>query len=1433
MEGSCRAKAADPSAACKGTTAAAAWGAAALDAADLALPFTTCANFSPSLRQPVLFWLLRESSTRKLVECVPSPSPPRPSSGGAGERGRSQRGRSQRVRGARASCSALNSSSMEWLRSKRRGSEAKALEQRPGSSGEARDLDESVTLEGISEAAGDADGNEQALQANSQKGASGDVARDLGTVLAEEGKEEDEGDTSQPSDLPAFVLAGRLFDSIDKSGDGSISREELVPALLMIGYTVEGAEMLYSRIDEDGEGGIDKAEFIDFFDKPGNGELFRKLRYAGIKTKVPKNVPIMKTGTAGPARGSLTNLAMQEIWDQHDGDRDGWLTEEQLYDAMRSVGIRLKRREKHELRREIEDNLELWSGSDDSAMPSDASVASDIDAEETVYEDCTNVVRVLQNHPRDSIERLVVNDKGVPEFQPVLAGEDKLDRDKPAQFANWVAATCTPGLSLVETKAEIIARTKFCKLLHENQIKHETNELATERLRFQRAWNDRSLERSPDEERFWQWLKDLRTKKYWRDLVSSLVFRLKKQVLEEHEGQEMLSRGRRTLTKGSVEIKPRNVLDRVNQSFVDDLIQLDDDERRARFEEAFDDVCAREEAETLGVRATIRAMRSFGASLNSAEVFSMMEELAGEQAAIHGDLSLDVSDFCDLSEHLFNAVTEAGSKDKVCVFIQEASDLPVMDRFGSADPFVTVEVVNRPDDDRRRTATRKQSLNPAWQSDITIYDVTPSDVLMVSMWDDEESGFGATLIGEFTVCLRDVQEAERINTTTNAIEKWFELVDDHGKFIIGKFGCVTKLRTRVSYVKGSLRELKQKPLGPQNVDFSLITIKVKAAEHLPKMDKGAHGSVDPYCVISFFDHRIRTCTVEQSYSPVWDEAFVLSADSAEGEVLVTMYDYDEEGRDDPIGTCKVHVALMTGEPVTKPYELRTLEENSLVIGKDGEKTTLWIEASISRNEQMKEVKSLLEILFEGMACDNHATVLATCSALWQMLQHDDDYCERDALHVLNRWQTMADVLLTGVLEFNVHSATDLPRMDYFGLCDPYVTIEVDGVHLETEVKKTTLDPTWNQTLRLPTFSPPMKPSAPQSEKATILVRLYDWDKVGEHDLIGCVIIPLEDWLGRGPRRSEWDIVGEPEKVRSLRPGEPDQIIRKPIIGHSGKPSKLQMTIDYTRRVVVMDECMEEMSWAIAFASIQHAQNAESFGQTLGGIGGLVSQLRKPIPEGTNGEAIQAACYALGNLAASHKPNQKMIMENRGIERLLDLISVTMPAMVQRAACLALAAVVGDNSVCIARVLEYHSKDPEMDELVQRAGGIGTLLVLLRDVRPDPNFRPPKGTDQDGWGVVTEIFEACIKAIAAAAFVETKGLWFTNATSFFSKADQRATVRQLAMAIGRPGLAILQDLARLPWDNQANKDVGAKRANKETIHFANLIYQSLDAAYGSG
>lgn len=38
---------------------------------------------------------------------------------------------------------------------------------------------------------------------------------------------------------------------------------------------------------------------------------------------------------------------------------------------------------------------------------------------------------------------------------------------------------------------------------------------------------------------------------------------------------------------------------------------------------------------------------------------------------------------------------------------------------------------------------------------------------------------------------------------------------------------------------------------------------------------------------------------------------------------------------------------------------------------------------------------------------------------------------------------------------------------------------------------------------------------------------------------------------------------------------------------------------------------------------------------------------------------------------------------------------------------------------------------------------------------------------------------------------------------------------------------------LPQDNKESREQGLRRANKETLRYANLSYQALDAAYGSG
>ena len=56
-----------------------------------------------------------------------------------------------------------------------------------------------------------------------------------------------------------------------------------------------------------------------------------------------------------------------------------------------------------------------------------------------------------------------------------------------------------------------------------------------------------------------------------------------------------------------------------------------------------------------------------------------------------------------------------------------------------------------------------------------------------------------------------------------------------------------------------------------------------------------------------------------------------------------------------------------------------------------------------------------------------------------------------------------------ILNRNPHSGENLPRMDYFGLCDPYLKITVDGYTAKTEVIKVSLNPEWKETINIPIF----------------------------------------------------------------------------------------------------------------------------------------------------------------------------------------------------------------------------------------------------------------------------------------------------------------------------------------------------------------------------
>eukprot|EP00992_Anisonema_acinus_P014386 TRINITY_DN9251_c0_g1_i1.p1 TRINITY_DN9251_c0_g1~~TRINITY_DN9251_c0_g1_i1.p1 ORF type:complete len:152 (+),score=28.26 TRINITY_DN9251_c0_g1_i1:89-544(+) len=87
-----------------------------------------------------------------------------------------------------------------------------------------------------------------------------------------------------------------------------------------------------------------------------------------------------------------------------------------------------------------------------------------------------------------------------------------------------------------------------------------------------------------------------------------------------------------------------------------------------------------------------------------------------------------------------------------------------------------------------------------------------------------------------------------------------------------------------------------------------------------------------------------------------------------------------------------------------------------------------------------------------------------------------------------------------VLEVTVVSATNLPKMDTFGKTDPYVVIRCGTTEMKTKVLKSVMQPVWNHRMMI----------AINPDVDFIQVALYDWDKMGNNELVGDRNVPISD-----------------------------------------------------------------------------------------------------------------------------------------------------------------------------------------------------------------------------------------------------------------------------------------------------------------------------------
>jgi phosphatidylserine decarboxylase len=105
-----------------------------------------------------------------------------------------------------------------------------------------------------------------------------------------------------------------------------------------------------------------------------------------------------------------------------------------------------------------------------------------------------------------------------------------------------------------------------------------------------------------------------------------------------------------------------------------------------------------------------------------------------------------------------------------------------------------------------------------------------------------------------------------------------------------------------------------------------------------------------------------------------------------------------------------------------------------------------------------------------------------------------------AIPLIERFETFH-----AVLEIQIKSGHNFPRMDLNGEADPFVDIHIGDKKVgTTKIIYKTRNPTWNQTFRI---------LLPEQEKHYLLTfNVWDWDKASSNDFIGVATLKLADVL---------------------------------------------------------------------------------------------------------------------------------------------------------------------------------------------------------------------------------------------------------------------------------------------------------------------------------
>lgn len=416
-----------------------------------------------------------------------------------------------------------------------------------------------------------------------------------------------------------------------------------------------------------------------------------------------------------------------------------------------------------------------------------------------------------------------------------------------------------------------------------------------------------------------------------------------------------------------------------------------------------------------------------------------------------------------------SGVAGGGGRLDMKVIVNGVRSLPKMDATGKCDPFVVVTVGG----ESRETGHKKNVYEATWgehDTDATFFfsgDAASPGEIEASVFDWNRVS-KPKLIGTAKIVVADLAVGV-------ASSSEYAVCSADGAHVKGHDGGVTYVGLEVLVQKAVEDDDEGGEGGGGEGSMWDVRVCVRRCEHMPKMDSML-GKCDPMMTVRLGAREQATKPLKNRYDGNWkDENFLFTTRSLEESLLFTAWDFDTVSKNDFIGLKRLGLAQFDprqqgddgGQETEMMLELVD-KKGSPVKGHDGQSTLVYVSVQVCAHKAHMG-QGYIDALTKGLNVD------AVCDGL-----------------VDKPWK----------LKVSVVSGEHLPKTDTYGLCDPFVTLSIDGGATEqkTSVIKNTLSPYWDEHF---VFNP-VKCSM-RGHFLTVVV--WDQDALGQ-EVVGLARIPL-------------------------------------------------------------------------------------------------------------------------------------------------------------------------------------------------------------------------------------------------------------------------------------------------------------------------------------